>query len=45
MAMRITENSSELDMGPSPELKSVEFSVIRIVIEEKILILIEVARR
>ena len=45
MAMRITENSSDLDMGPGPELKSVEFSVIRIVIEEKILILIEVARR
>ena len=39
------ENSSDLDMGPGPELKSDEFSVIRIVLEEKILILIEIARR
>ena len=43
--MSITKNSSDLDTGRRPELKSEEFSVIRIVLEEKILMLIEIARR
>ena len=43
--MRITKISSDLDTGRRPELKSDEFSIIRIVLKEKILILIEIARR
>ena len=40
-----TENSSDLDTGRRPELESDEFSVFSIILEEKILILIEIARR
>ena len=43
--MRVTKNSSDLDMGRRPELKSDEFSVTRIVVNEKISILVEIARR
>ena len=43
--MRITKISSDLDTGRRPELKSDEISVIRFVLKEKILILIEIARR
>ena len=47
MTMRITENSSDLDMGPGPELKSDEFSkftklVVKIISDS---VLLEIARR
>ena len=45
MAMRITKDSSDLDMGPGPELKSDEYLEITKLLIEIISVLIEIARR
>ena len=42
MAMRITENSSDLDMGRRPKLKSDEFSEVPPIVVEIISILVEI---
>ena len=39
------ENSSDLDMGPGPELKSDEFSKFTKLVVEIISVLLEIARR
>ena len=40
-----TKNSTDLDMGRRPELKSVEFLVVTAMVDEKISFLVEIARR